>query len=120
MGEILNNAVLRNSVNDKISTVTIHIGPVLNCDSADLVNIRNNFFCLSCTKDNPILLTISNTISFIFGAFLDNICCCITASRRMLILRIIVAVILVAATAGGILGSRIIEKHFRNLKASFE
>ena len=120
MGEILNNADHESSEKDKIPTVTIHIGPLLNWDSADIVNIRNNFSCFSCTKDNPILLTISNTISFIFGAFLDNICCCITASRRMLILRIIVAVILVAATAGGILGSRIIEKHFRNLKASFE
>ena len=89
------------------SSANINVGPEINCDNVDTVNNKNNFICFKCNKNNShnsVLLTMSNTISFVFGAFLDSMCCCLTSMSQKALLTAVLTVIVVGAATGGILG----------------
>ena len=96
---------------------SIQIGPEVICDDVNTIHTNDLFTCCKCTKkvdskiemtkckyitQNSIGLTVTNTISFAFGSFIENICCCITcAGKKGLIIKILVlSLILVLATSG--------------------
>ena len=85
-------------------STSVHIGPEINCDSVDIINNESTFVCFSCSKMNPVILTISNTFSFIFGSFLDNICCCISSISQRVLLTAVLTVVVVGTTTGGLVG----------------
>lgn len=81
------------TVNDGVETTSVHV---------ETINTENKLICLSCNKRNPIILTISNTFSFVFGAFLDNICCCLTSVSKRAMVTALVTILVVGATTGGL------------------
>ena len=101
--ELENNSNVVKPVTKDTST-SVNIGPEINCDSVDTVNTKNNFICFNCNKKNPALLTLSNTISFISGALLDNICCCITSVHQRALATAVLTVVVLGVTAGGLAG----------------
>ena len=102
---------LTESDNEDLKTVTndqstsVHIGPEINCDSVDNINTTSTFACFSCNKRNPVILTISNTFSFIFGSILDNICCCISSTSQRVLVTAVLTVVVVGTTTGGLVGT---------------
>ena len=90
------------TVNDGVETTSVHVGPQIICDNVETINTENKLICLSCKKRNPIILTISNTFSFVFGAFLDNICCCLTSVSKRAMVTALVTILVVGATTGGL------------------
>ena len=84
--------------------ISLHVGPELNCEQVDSINTKNKFTCLNCNTKNPVILTISNTFSFVFGAFLENICCCVSSVSQRAIMTAVLTIVLVGGTTGGIVG----------------
>ena len=101
---------LTESDNEDLKTVTndqstsVHIGPEINCDSVDNINTTSTFACFSCNKRNPVILTISNTFSYIFGSLLDNICCCISSTSKRALVTAAFIVVAVGASIGCLVG----------------
>ena len=92
------------AVRNNDQSMNIHVGPEINCDSVDTINTKSTFVFFSCNTNNPIILIISNTFSFIFGALLDNICCCITSVSQRVLVTAFLTVIVIGATTGGLVG----------------
>ena len=89
--------------NDSTNSNVVTIGPVIHCENVDNISTKNKYICIRCDKRNPVILTLSNTFSFIFGVFLDNTCCCIkSVSQRALMTTVLTVV--VAGALGGIVG----------------
>ena len=97
--------------NDKDTATSLHIGPDVICDSVETINIKNHFVCFSCDKRNPVILTLSNIFSFVFGSFLDSICCCITSLSQRALITAVLTVLVVSAITAGLIG-RIYGVHF--------
>ena len=89
------------------TSTSINVGPEINCDSVDRINTQNSYVCLNCNKRNPVVLTIINTFSFVFGTLLDNICCCISSVSQRALMTAVFTVVVVGASTGGILGSKL-------------
>ena len=86
-------------------SLCINVGPEINCDNVDRIQTKDHYICFNCNKKNPVVLTMSNTFSFVFGTLLDNMYCCITsASQRALMAAVLSVILLGAATTGGIVG----------------
>ena len=96
------NKNMQNVTNVQLTSV--HAGPRINCDSVDTINTKNHFTCFNCDKKNPIILTMSNTFSFVFGAFLDNICCCLHSVSQRAMMTAVLTILVVGGTTGGIVG----------------
>ena len=96
----------RTEVKDEMS-ISVNVGPEINCDNIETVKTKDNYICFSCNKRNPFLLTISNTISFVFGTFLDNICCCISSTTQRALATAVLTLVVVGGTTGGIVGRSI-------------
>ena len=90
--------------NDRNIAKSLHIGPDVVCDSVETINIKNHFVCFSCDKRNPVILTLSNIFSFVFGFLLDNICCCITSLSQRALITAVLTVFVVTVTTGGLIG----------------
>ena len=89
---------------DKLKSVTVKIGPMINCDEVDAIITKNNYVCISCNKKNPKLIIISSTGGVVFGSFLGNSCCCIsTVSKTTVLTTVAFALLAFAAVIGGIL-----------------
>ena len=106
----MSSALFKDSDNEDLKTATkdqpttVHVGPEINCASVDTINTSSTIVCFSCNKRNPIILTISNTFSFLFGSILDNICCCISSVSQRVLVTAVVTVVVVGTATGGILG----------------
>ena len=96
--------VMKDMDSEKKCKKTLQIGPEINCDDVENIHIKNTYVCLSCNKRNPVILTISNTFSFIFGSLLDNICCCITSTSKRALVTAAFIVVVVAASIGCLVG----------------
>ena len=83
----------------------IKVGPDINCGNVDTIITKDYFICLNFNKKITIVaLAISNTITFVFGTFLDKICCCIPSESQKALLMVVLALIVVGATTGGFVG----------------
>ena len=83
----------------------IKVGPDINCGNVDTIITNDYFICLNFNKKITIVaLAISNTITFVFGTFLDKICCCIPSESQKALLMVVLALIVVGATTGGFVG----------------
>ena len=90
--------------NGSINSDIITIGPVIHCENVDNISTKNKYICIRCDKRNPVILTLSITFSFIFGAFLDNICCCIKSTSQRALLTAFLTVVVAGVLTGGIVG----------------
>ena len=94
---------VNNVVNDDNANVII--GPVINCDNINNLNNKSYFVFLNCNEKNPVVLTLSNTLSFVFGTLLDNICCCISSVSQRAMMTALLTLLVVGSITGGILGN---------------
>ena len=92
------------AVSENDHSTTIHVGPEVDCNEVDNINVRNAYICCTCHKKNPVILTTSNTCSFEFGALLENICCCISSASERPIVIIVLIIMAIGTTIGGLLG----------------
>ena len=83
----------------------IKVGPDINCGNVNTIITKDYFICLNFNKKITIVaLALSNTITFVFGTFLDKICCCFPSESQKALLMVVLALIVVGVTTGGIVG----------------
>ena len=94
---------------------SIHIGPNLNINTEEAVNIqneeKNSISLCDCSRQNSIVGIFSSTGGYIAGVFSDLVCITKTTSKPIAIMKIMSMLLLVSGVATAVTVSALPTKH---------